>query len=223
MKLFRSMCIIALLLGNSLIYADAPKKPQTLFEIFGITMGPSHLSDSVLVIIDAQREYVDGKLRLDGIEPSIKEASILLERARKAGTPIIHVVHNGKSGSPIFNPDGPYVEIVKPLTPKEGETVITKSLPNAFAGTDLEKTLAGTGRKNLIVIGYMTHMCVSSTVRAAVDLGYNVTIVARATATRSLPDPIGGIVPSIELQRASLAALADSFAAVVQFAKDIPD
>lgn len=199
------------------------QKPQTLLGMSGFKLEATPLKDSVLVIIDAQREYVDGKLPLDGIDASIKEASFLLERARKAGTPVIHVVHKGKPGGPLFNPDGPYFEIVSPLAPKPNEAVINKALPNAFAGTNLEETLARLGRKKLIVIGYMTHMCVSSTVRAAIDRGYRTTIVAKATATRDLPAPEGGVVSAQALQNASLAALADRFAAVVQSAKDVPE
>ena len=199
------------------------QQPQTLLGMSGFKLEATRLKDSVLIIIDAQREYVDGKLPLDGIDASIKEASLLLERARKAGTPVIHVVHKGKRGGALFNPDSPYFEIVSSLAPKPDETVINKALPNAFAGTNLEETLARTGRKKLIVIGYMTHMCVSSTVRAAIDRGYRTTIVAKATATRDLPAPGGGVVPAQTLQSASLAALADRFAAVVQSAQDIPE
>jgi nicotinamidase-related amidase len=199
------------------------QKPQTLLAMSGVKQEATHLKDSVLVIIDAQREYVDGKLPLDGIDASIKEAAQLLVRARKAGTPVIHVVHKGKPGGALFNPDGPYFEIVSALAPKPDETIIKKTLPNAFAGTNLEETLARIGRKNLIVIGYMTHMCISSTVRAATDRGYRSTIVAKATATRDLPAPGGGVVPAQTLQSASLAALADRFAAIVQSAQDIPE
>jgi nicotinamidase-related amidase len=199
------------------------QKPQTLLGISGFKMEATSLKESVLVIIDAQREYVDGKLPLDGIDASIKEASLLLERARKAGTPIIHIVHKGKSGAALFNPDDPYSEIVSVLAPKPEETVIKKALPNAFTGTNLEETLARIGRKKLIVIGYMTHMCVSSTVRAAIDRGYRTTIVAKATATRDLPSPEGGVISAKTLQSASLAALADRFAVVVQSAQDIPE
>lgn len=108
------------LFGISAAYGETPKKqePLTLITLSGFKLSATPLSNSVLVIIDAQREYVDGKLRLEGIDASIKEASLLLERARKAGTPIIHVVHKGKPGSVLFNPDSPSVEIVSALTPK---------------------------------------------------------------------------------------------------------
>jgi nicotinamidase-related amidase len=211
--------------GTSLTYGGTmtQQKPQSLLALSGIKLEATHLTDSVLVIIDAQREYVDGKLPLDGIGASIKEASLLLERARKAGTPIIHVVHKGKSGDTLFNPDGPSYEIISALAPRPDETIINKTLPNAFTGTNLEETLVHLKRKNMIVIGYMTHMCVSSTARAAIDRGYRTTIVAKATATRDLPAPGGGVVSAQALQSASLAALADRFAAVVQSAQDIPE
>lgn len=220
---FIHACILALCAVSFAHAESTARAPQTLLKMAGVRQEPAHLSDSVLIIIDAQREYIDGKLRLDGIEPSLKEAAILLERARKAGMPIIHVVHKGKPGSALFNPDGPYVEIAAPLRPQPGEAIVTKTLPNAFSGTSLEEQLSRLGRKNLIVIGYMTHMCVSSTIRAALDLGYRATIVAKATATRDLPATDGGTIPAQAVQHASLAALADRFATIVQNAREIPE
>ncbi len=96
-----------------------------------------------------------------------------------------------------------------------GESTIEKALPNAFAGTDLQQTLEDLGRKQLLFAGFQTHMCISSTVRVALDLGYASTVVARACATRDLPDGEGGVVAAADLHRASLAALSDRFALVV--------
>jgi nicotinamidase-related amidase len=199
----------------------AAELPLTLMQHAGVKSAPAHLTDSVLIIIDAQREYVDGKLPLKGIETSLREAKAVLDQARKAGTPVIHVVHKSKSGSALFNPEGPFVEIVDILKPVANESIVIKALPNSFTGTNLDELLLKLNRKNLIVIGYMTHMCVSSTVRAALDKGYRTTIVAKATATRDLPDGSGGVVFAQEVQRASLAALADRFAAIVQSAGEI--
>lgn len=221
----RLVFVLPMIVGVSMAYGETPirQEPQTLITLSGFKLEATRLSNSVIVVIDAQREYVDGKLRLDGIDASIKEGSLLLDRARKAGTPIIHVVQNGKPDSVLFNPAGPSADILSAFAPRPNEAVIKKSLPNAFAGTNLEETLARFGRKNLVVIGYMTHMCVSSTVRGAVDRGYRNTIVAKATATRDLPVPGGGVVPAQTVQNTSLAALADRFAAVVQSAQEIPE
>lgn len=216
MKLL-AMLLLGVLLQSPSVHAT--EMPKTLFEMAGVKQEAAHLSDSVLIIIDAQREYVDGKLPLAGIEASIREAAVLLERARKAGTPVIHVMHRGKAG--LFDPATPYYKIVPQLRPVAGEAVVEKTLPNAFAGTDLVKVIERTGRKNLILIGYMTHMCVSSTARVALDLGFRTTIVAGATATRNLPDGKDGVIPASTVQAASLAALSDRFAVIVRGNDDI--
>ena len=39
-------------------------KPKTLLEVAGANPAPPPLSDATIVVIDAQREYVDGKLPL---------------------------------------------------------------------------------------------------------------------------------------------------------------
>ncbi|MDO8989678.1 MAG: cysteine hydrolase family protein [Sideroxyarcus sp.] len=198
---------------------QAGELPKTLFEMAGAKAEPAKLSNSVLIIIDAQREYVDGALPLAGVEAAISETARLLVRARKSGTPVIHVVHKGKGA--LFNPDGPYFEIVAALRPRQDESIIEKARVSAFADTRLEDAIQRTGRKNLIIVGFMTHNCVSSTARAARDLSYVPTIVALATATRDLPDGRGGVVSAAVLQTASLAALADRTAWVVQKELDI--
>ena len=190
--------------------------PKTLLALAGAPATPSPLDSAALVLIDAQREYTEGALPLVGVEAAVAEAARLLELARKAGVPVFHIVHHGKPGGALFNPEGPLSGIVAPLIPLDGETVVVKHLPNAFAGTDLDARIRATGRKELIVVGFQTHMCVSSTVRAALDLGWRTTVVDAASATRDLPDGAGGVVPAEALHRATLAALADRFAVVVE-------
>lgn len=209
--------LILLSLSPSLLFAA--EGPATLLELAGVHPVPAPLSQSVVVVIDAQREYVDGALPLAGMNKAVAEGRRLLERARAAGTPVIHIVHRG--GGSLFNPEGPYFAIAETMAPVAGEAVIEKRLPNAFTGTDLQQVIAATGRKKLIVVGFMTHMCLSATVRAALDRGYATTVVASVTATRDLPDGQGGTVPARVVQQASLAALADRFATVVYGVDDL--
>ncbi len=65
-------------------------------------------------------------------------------------------------------------------------------------------------------MGFMTHMCVNSTARAAFNHGYRPTVVAGAAATRALPTSSGGVIPAKTLHDASLAGLRDLFAVVVE-------
>ena len=143
---------------------------MTMLQMAGATPTPATMADGILLIIDAQREYTDGLMPLPGVQPAIEALAVLLEKARKAGAPIVHVRHQSKGKA--FNPSSSGYEIVAPLAPRAGETIVDKALPNAFAGTDLAKHLAASGRKNLIVGGFMTHMCVSATVRSATDNGF---------------------------------------------------
>jgi nicotinamidase-related amidase len=188
--------------------------PKTLLQMAGADLNPPPLSQSVLVIIDAQNEYLDGKLALPGIGPAVEALARLLERARAAATPVVHVAHRGKPGG-LFDRVGHGGAIIDALAPDAGESIVEKPLPNAFAQTDLQKVLGDFSRRPLLIAGFMTHMCVSSTARAALDLGFKTAIAADAAATRDLPDPLGGAaIPADQLHRAALAELADRFAVV---------
>jgi nicotinamidase-related amidase len=189
--------------------------PKTLRDHAGIAWPAARFDDAVLLLIDHQCEYTEGKLRLDGIGAAVAVIANLLKAARNAGTPIIHVTQNGKPGSALFDPEGTMSKFIESIAPQSGEVTVVKSLPNAFAKTELDTQLKATGRSNLIVAGFMTHMCVSATTRASVDLGYRTTIVAEATATRALPDGNGGIIDAATVHRVALAELGDRFATVV--------
>ncbi len=189
--------------------------PKTLLALAGADLAPPRLADSVLLVIDAQGEYRTGRLPLEGIEPSLAVLAGLLGRARAAGAAIIHVAHKGRAGG-LFDRDAAGGAILAEVAPLPAEAVVEKPLPNAFAGTDLAERLGAIGRKNLIVAGYQTHMCISSTARAALDLGYRVTVPGDACATRALPDPMGGdALSGAAIHRHALAELADRFAIVV--------
>ncbi|MGK9231801.1 cysteine hydrolase [Inquilinus limosus] len=195
--------------------------PKTLLDHAGARLEPAALSEAVLVLIDMQREYSDGRLSLPGWEAAVEEAAGLLARARRLGTPVIHVLNERKGG--LFDVDGPYVAPIAAVTPAAGEVVVKKGLPNAFAGTDLAERIAATGRSKLVTVGFMTHMCVDATTRSAVDHGLFTTVVASACASRDLPDPLGGVRPAAEVHRAALTALADRYAVVVAKGDAVPD
>jgi nicotinamidase-related amidase len=100
--------------------------------------------------------------------------------------------------------------------------VIVKHFPDSFVQTDLDDRLKAGSTQNLVLAGFMTHMCVNSTARGAFNLGYRPAVVAGATATRPLPGP-SGVVSSEALQAGSLAAIADLFGIVVPNVAAIPE
>ena len=192
----------------------------TLRELTGLGDTPSSLHDSALVMVDLQNTYTQGTMELFAVRPAIAEAKKLLERAREAGTQVFHIMHSAGPGTP-YDVEEPIGQIVSDVAPREGEPVIVKQYPNAFVGTDLEAELRKRGVANIILAGFMTHMCINSTARGAFNLGFKPTVVATATATRDLPNAEGGVVRASDLHAASLAALGDLFAVVVKVGDDV--
>jgi nicotinamidase-related amidase len=133
---------------------------------------------------------------------------------------VFHIAHKGRPGG-LFDREAARGQIVTTLAPAADEQVVEKGLPNSFAHTDLNALVAKTGRKELVLAGFMTHMCVSSTARAGLDLGYRVTITADACGTRDLPDGRGGVVPAHVVHSVALAELSDRFAIIAQNSADV--
>ena len=197
-------------------------EPQTLRALAGLPLAPASLADSVLVLIDCQNTYTRGVMELDGVQPALDEAATLLDRARTARIPVVHIQHDDGPGS-LYDIEGESGAIVDRVAPRNGESVVVKNYPNSFVKTDLDDILKSFDASHLVLAGFMTHMCVNSTARGAFNLGYAPTVVAAATATRTLPGVDGASVPAQALHTASLAAVADLFAVVVPKASDIPD
>lgn len=196
---------------------------KTIRDIVGMGDESSSISDSALVIIDAQNTYCEGVMKLDGMEKALADCRLLLDRFRKAGRPIYHIRHDAGPGTP-YDVQSHIGQIVDVLAPARGEPVITKNYPNSFVHTELDALLKEAGVQNLIIVGFMSHMCVNSTARGAFNLGYRPTVVASATATRSLPYKVTGeVIPSAQLHAAALAALSDLPAALVASPASVPD
>lgn len=194
---------------------------KTLRDIAGLGQSPCRLSDAALVLVDCQNTYRTGIMQLTGVEAAIREAQTLLERARQLKAPVIHIQHDSGPGSP-YDVRAHIGAISDEVSPQPGEPVIVKHFPNSFMQTDLDARLKALGVRNIVLAGFMTHMCINSTARGAFNLGYAPTVVASATATRSLPGPDGAPVSAAALQTASLAALQDLFAVVVDRASALP-
>ena len=174
------------------------------------------MPDTALVVIDIQNDYFPGgAMELEGADAAGAKAGSALAHFRKKGLPVIHVRHlSVRPGATFFLPGTRGAEIHASVQPASGETVVEKNFPNSFRGTALETHLKDSGVKNLVVAGMMTHMCVDASMRHAADLGYKVTLLGDACATRA--QSYGGeTVPARQVHAAFLAALNGFYAKVV--------
>lgn len=195
---------------------------KTFMELFGFKPVAARLSEAVVILIDMQREYLDGAVPLPDLQSTTAGAARLIERAHQQGAPVIHVINKGPDGNLLFNTQGPYYAELPEIAARPGEHLVIKHLPNAFAGTELHELLQKIGRRQLIVAGCTTHVCVSATARAALDLGYSTTIVADATTSRDLDDGFGNSISARVVKQVALAELRDAFSVVIKSADDLP-
>ena len=175
------------------------------------------MPDTALLIIDIQNDYFPGgAMELEGADAAGAKASRALKSFREKQLPIIHVRHlSTRPGATFFLPGTKGADIHASVTPGKGEAVVEKNFPNSFRSTGLQEILEKGQIKNLVVAGMMTHMCVDASVRHAADLGYKITLLGDACATRA--QAYGGeSVPARQVHAAFLAALNGFYAKVIR-------
>ncbi|MBT2408662.1 MULTISPECIES: isochorismatase family protein [unclassified Streptomyces] len=193
----------------------------TLRDVIGLDNQPPRLADTTLIMIDFQNTYRTGVMALEGAEQALAAGARLLAAARAAGTPVIHIVNDGGENTP-YDIRAEIGAISTEVAPLDGEPVVVKRFPNAFHDTELEKTLRELGAgTELVLAGFMTHMCVTFTAEGAFNLGYRPTVVAEATATRPLPAPDGTVLPAATLQAAALTTISDLFGTIAPTVNDL--
>ena len=174
------------------------------------------MADTALLIIDIQNDYFPGgAMELEGADAAGAKAALALKSFRDRQLPVFHVRHlSVRPGSTFFLPGTKGAEIHPFVQPQASEAVIEKNFPNSFRATKLEAGLQDLGVKNLVVAGMMTHMCVDASVRHAADLGYKITLLGDACATRA-QKIAGETVAARQVHLAFLAALNGFYAKVI--------
>ncbi len=124
----------------------------------------------------------------------------VMDTARRADIRVIYVVVRFHDGYPEVSPrnksfsqikgsgrlleSDPGSQIDPSVRPRDGEIVVTKKRVSAFAGSDLQVVLRAQGVEELILTGIATSGVVLSTLRAAADMDYRLTVIADCCADR---------------------------------------
>ena len=191
---------------------------------------------TALLVIDPYNDFISegGKAwdRLKGVAEANKcvpHMKQVLDAARKAGMRVFYALHRRyrpgdyetwKYIAPIQKAawlrksfeNGTWGGEIRPeFEPQPGEIVAHEHWGSSgFANTDLDLQLKKHGIHKLIVTGLIAHTCVEATVRHAVELGYEVTVVRDATASYSdeemhaaldvnIPNYASAIVATVEI------------------------
>jgi len=172
---------------------------------------------TALIVIDMQME-MEARTRAgrDRVNPGA-EARIadLLALFRARGLPVVHV-HHDEPGTAVAlgQPGGEVMACARPVA---GEPVFAKSGSSAFSGTGLDRWLRLQGIGRFVLVGAVAGFCITSTTRAAHDLGFEVILPADAVIGFDVADHAGaGRIDADTVLRVTLALLGADFATVVQ-------
>ena len=120
----------------------------------------------------------------------IKNVARTVERARQDGVPVIWVQHEGDD----LPRDSSTWQLVPELVPAIGEKRVYKRFASSFEETDLEQTLARTDTTHVVLVGAQSNWCIRATAYAALDRGYDLTLVKDAHTTASIDLGNGSMV-----------------------------
>lgn len=133
----------------------------------------------VLLVVDVQvgvmRDCWDAA-------PVIEKVSRVVDRARAEGAPVIWVQHADTElvrGSPEWR-------WVPELAPAAGEPLIHKRFNSSFEQTALDDELAKLGATHIVLAGAQSNWCIRATAHAALERGYDLTLVKDAHTTSAI-------------------------------------
>lgn len=131
---------------------------------------------AALLVIDVQNNVVEDAWHRDEIVKNIRTA---VEKARAGNTKVIWVQHSNKE-MPIGTEAW---EIVPELKPLDSEPIVRKTYRSSFEDTELESLLKEMGVNHLFITGAETNNCVRHTTHAALERGYDITLIKDAHTT----------------------------------------
>ncbi len=138
---------------------------------------------------------------------------------RDSHRPVIHVQHCSTAPDSLLQPDLPGNAFKPGAMPFSGEPVFQKSVNSAFIGTELESYLRSEQIDRLVVVGLTTDHCVSTCVRMAGNLGFEVILVSDATATFQRQDGDGRNISADDMHRIHLVSLSGKFCQLLSTAE----
>ncbi len=129
--------------------------------------------------------FPGGKCELEGQFEAAANIQRLLETARDQAQTIVYVRHEFKEQDAPFAVEGTAgAEIHDMVKPLANEPVVIKSTSNIFLNNNLKQILDEEEVEQLVICGSMSKDCIAAAAHATTELGYPITIIYDACATR---------------------------------------
>ena len=146
-----------------------------------------HGKQAVLLVIDFQVGVVKDCWEMPRVLANIVRA---VDRARANGVPVIWVQHEDDE----MTRDSASWQLVPELVPAPGEFRIFKRYASSFEETPLEQELARLGATRLVLAGAMSNWCIRAGAYAALERGYDVTLVSDGHTADSMIRRDGSVI-----------------------------
>lgn len=165
-----------------------------------------------LVIVDAQNEFSpEGSRAVPDHASAIAAIQRRIEAARADDLPIAWVRHHNLPHEwPAFEPGSwgaAFAPGFGPAPDRPNEREFVKTVFGAFTGSDLGAWLTEIGSDEVLITGFYTHMCVSTTAREALMRGQRVSIDPDGTRATAIEHPLLGLLSAEETRRSALLHL----------------
>lgn len=132
--------------------------------------------NTVLLIIDVQ-ERLGAAMPEQQLEAVIKNTGVLQEAAKSLDFPVITTEQYPRGL-------GPTVQPIRDAL-REHEAPVEKVCFSCVAVDEVKQRLDTLNRKQVLVVGMETHVCVFQTVRDLIEHGYTPFVLADATSSRT--------------------------------------
>ena len=169
-----------------------------------------------LILIDVQNEYAGGNLPIEHppVESSLAQIGKAVDGAREHGIPVVAIQNILSEAAPVMAKGTHGAELHETVASRGWDHYISKNLPSAFAGTDLEAWLREREIDTITIVGYMTHNCDFSTVVQGMHLGFDVEFLSDATGSLPYANRAGSATAE-EIHRVMTVVMQSRFAAVL--------
>lgn len=170
---------------------------------------------TALVIVDMQmlmqHRIEAGRDHVNGDAPD--KVAALAKAFRQNGQAVIHIRHRDDDLASPLHPDAAGFQPMSCAEELESEPVFMKTTSSGFASNELERYLRAEGISSLVVTGAVAAFCISSTVRAGADLGFDMRVVRDAVIGFDLP---GENMSARTIFDVTMAQLKSDFADIVE-------
>jgi nicotinamidase-related amidase len=173
------------------------------------------MAEPALLVIDVQQGFDAPYWGARNNPQAENNIALLLDFWRRTGRPVFHVKHNSRLPQSPLHPSKPGNAYKDFAAPRPGEPSFGKDVNSAFIGTELEARLRQHGIDALVIVGFTSPHCISTSTRMAANLGFQTKVVMDATAAYAGRGPDGKSIDADAMHYHALAALNGEFAEIV--------